>query len=1044
MMCRSDFIRHSFCLLTLCCSCDSTFLRADEVDTSHRLQLSKAEQVELRTSDELNAELIKRHNEGNYAEALKLAQQGLAIRERILGPEHIETSTFINNLAAMLDSTGNYREAEKYYQRAVRIDEKHWGPEHPQTAMRISNLAMTQLKQARYESAINLLQRALTIIEQKLGPRHPNTAQLLHNLAGAFKDQRKLTQAQTLFQRALAIREEVLGAHHEHTASTLGSLAAIKVSLGHYAEAERLFRRAVTIKEKQLGPDHPLTAISVSNLGDLYERQGNNKKAQPLYLRAIQTFEGRLGKEHPMTATALNNLARLYQGQEDAGELERILKRVLAIREKVYGPDHPDVGLTMNDLAILYLKTERNDEAESLLKRILEINKTTLGAEHTQTATVMGNLASAYMDRGKYELAVPLTEQSVAIKKKALSPAHPDIAFSLTRLGMLSEAIGKTEKAAVAFDEARRITASHVSEVLPTLSEDDQAMFIQAKYVNHFYRALSLPLAHADNVDLVNMSAAWLVNGKAVREEALAQRNLLTRDITDGHLSGIVKELLEVRGKLASLAMMAVPLEQQQQRDQVLSQLKAAEQKLAQQLAGSGNGGTERSEWVELDALRKSLPAGAVFVDLIKLPRFDFQATDGEPVWHATHYVAWVTHGLEGSDSVLIDLGPADAVDEQIAAVRLDLQSASKKDGAIAKNGNEEATATAISRLRKLADTIWQPLEPHVGEATQIVLSPDGALWLTPWNALPVGTDARYLVEQCAIRYVVSGRDLLRDQNQRATTAPAVLANPFFDQERSEKASSIQAMFKDLPPTDDLTTRGFEAREVLPRVSALPNTGIEALAILPHIESYSGQKPTLYKERYALERVAKAFENPQLVSFATHGFFLPTQEGKLEEETLTSKETRSAAFDNDGKRMENPLLRCGLLLAGCNNRDASVGDDDGILTGMEIVGIDLRGTKLVVLSACETGLGDIRNGEGVAGLRQAFQLAGAEAVVSTLWQVPDRDSALLMKSFFEELAHGATKAEALRTAQIERIEKRRQRYGAAHPFFWAAFTLTGK
>jgi CHAT domain-containing protein len=411
-----------------------------------------------------------------------------------------------------------------------------------------------------------------------------------------------------------------------------------------------------------------------------------------------------------------------------------------------------------------------------------------------------------------------------------------------------------------------------------------------------------------------------------------------------------------------------------------------------------------------------------VLIDIVRLDPHRIslgKPTERQPA----RYVAWVT-GKTGASKVT-DLGPAAEIDAAVAAARkaiTDAPSAIRADGESAAEKKLRDFAGALTRL------VLEPLQKAAGPAKVWFVAPDGELWLYPWAALP--TADGYLAEVVDVRYVTSGRDVLPRQSSPASGEAVIVADPDFD-----AGSGRERAAKEAPGGE----RGIAS--LLGRVVRLPGTAIEAQAVAPKLAALTAREPKQFTGEQATERRLRAAGRPRVLILATHGFFLPPDsKHRAARDDWFQSLTLALTF---GDEAVNPLRRSGLLLAGCN-REPESGDDDGVLTGLDVLGLDLRGCELVVLSACETGLGEVRHGEGVGGLRQAFLAAGAERVMSTLWQVPDLESARLMARCFELQAGGQPAAAALRKSQLEAVQRRREKNAAAHPFFWAAYTLTGQ
>jgi CHAT domain-containing protein/Flp pilus assembly protein TadD len=945
---------------------------------------------------------------GQFADARPLYLESLKIYRVRKEPLH-EVHSLVR-LAALDAGLGDYRAAVPLLQRALDLLANNPAAAASDRAGLLNNLAAAYKLLGRYALAEPRLEESLRLRKQQFGDSHPLVAQSLNNLGELYHLTGRYDQADTCYREALKIQDAKLDAGHADRAQTLGNLGLLQLARGNFTAAEPLLERSLKILEARLGPEHSGVAQGLNNLALLRKATGQYERAEALYERSLQIRKDRLGPEHPEVAQSLGNLANLYVVREQYRKAEPLYLEALKIQEARLGKDHPAVAQTASNLAGLYVNLERYDEAERLLRRSLQIRRDRLGEDHPEVGLVLKDLALLYRVRGQYDRAEPLFRASIKVFEAALDPTNPNLAQAQLNLALLYAARGRWAQAADSADRARHAVRGHVHRVLPGLSEPEQLLFLRTQYQTSFDTALSLALARTQDPALAELSAGWVLNGKAVAQQALAERVLLARDAGNSALAGEVKQLLDVRTQLATLSLQGPAAGQETAHRQELARLAAREEALAKRLGRLGGNRAGGDPWADLDAVRAALPADAVLVEIVRLRLRDVTAPGVAPVWQAAHYAAWVIPAAGKGKVELIDLGAAERIEAAVAAVQKELQDAPR-----AISDDEQAAERRLRReLEPLAELVLRPVAARAGGARRLLLSPDGALWLVPWAALPSDDQGTYAVEKYAIGYVVSGRDLLVPPAKERPGPALVLADPDYDRQPAGGSTAVRG--------------GAEGLARIGRAKRLPGTAAEARAIAPRLKAYTGEQPRVFLAGEAREGVFKSARGPRVVVLSTHGFFLD-----------------EPADGRGSKVLQNPLLRCGLLLAGCNHRDRlPPGEEDGVLTGLEIAGADLRGTELVVLSACETGLGDVHNGEGVAGLRQAFQLAGARSVVATLWQIPDRETVPLMTAFFDGLAKGESKSDALRDAQLRLLKQRREGKQSGHPFFWAAFTLTGE
>ena len=887
----------------------------------------------------------------------------------------------------------------------------------------------------RHAEAEALFERALRIREKVPGLQHFRVANSLSNLAGLYTGQGRYAEAEPLHQRALRIQERVLGPEHPDVADSLTNLAWLYSNQGRYAEAEPLSQRALRIREKVLGPEHPDVAISLTNLAWLCQEQGRYAEAERLSQRVLRIDEKALGPEHPSLATDLNHLATvyLYMGRGRYAEAERLSQRALRIQEKALGPEDPHVATSVSNLALVYTAQGRYAEAEPLSQRALRIAEKVFGPEHPEVAEALNNLAWLYLKQGRYAEAEPLLQRALRIKEKALGPEHPLVTFALDNLAELQFAQGNAEAAQPFFARNLDIIFRRFQYSFTYMSEKERLQF-QQDVAADFPIYFSFCTAYAGRMPALTGSMYdVLLWEKGFVGQSIAALRAKIAASGDPEALKLLDQLTALKQQLSALLNNPGPdrTAWQKQVAELKAQADQAEQELVRRSAAlQEDKKLERVTWRDV---QKALRPGEAAVEMVKFPVFDGKKWTG-----AQKYVALIVTRQTTTAPALVLLGEAKNLEgEPLRDYQQLVQQQAPPEG-----GSPPApTAASSASGAKFYAAFWQPLEKPLAGVKRVYLSPDGVLNQISFAVLSA-PGGKSLSDRYDLRLVSSTKDLLRQPRAARSQSAVLVGNPKFEMEDAEQRAAVRGVAPAQPVLLASAAgpgTGLRSRDPLRgALTPLPGTKVEVESVAKLLQASRWLADT-YTESQALEEAVKQVRQPRVLHLATHGFFLPDQQVKRQEAGLGVEKT--AAIDD-------PMLRSGLFLAGAertvveNNPPTDL--EDGVLTAYEATQLNLQGTELVVLSACETGLGEVKNGEGVFGLRRALQIAGAESVMMTMWSVPDRETQELMSLFYQKWLAGKDKHQALREAQQAMRAKVKARYGRDLPFYWGAFVLVGR
>jgi CHAT domain-containing protein/Tfp pilus assembly protein PilF len=850
-----------------------------------------------------------------------------------------------------------------------------------------------------YSETENLFREYLALVSDRYGEKYKNYADRTADLAALYYDLGRYQESEKLYLNALELDGEIHGIIHLDLIGTWNNLAVLYDAMGKYGASESLYQQVLEGYRDLAGTLHPYYATALSNLAAFYNSMGRYSEAEPLLEEAVGIHLETQGENSRQYATALNNLAMVNLSMDQIKKARELLTKSLEIKKNIMGEGHWDYLISMSNLAKIYLDEGNPEKAVEITETICQAYLELFGNLHPSYLNALTNQAGAYLRMGQYQKAGPMLKQVVEARREVLGPQHPDYAHALSNLASVYVGDQFYEQAESHLLESLDLYADHIQTYFPGLSEREQ---------EKYYDLIKGEFEAFNSFVLEQQPQSPELIGRMFDSQLFTKALLLdaSRKVRKSLLQSGDSLLMDQFNHWQALRETSAKLRQQSELDQgtlqeKIDSLQRAINELEKEISLKSGLFSQvhgkPSGWREVQAV---LQEGEAAVEMVRFRKYDLKR--GGKFTDTVYYAALII-APEPARPKLVWMDQGNLMEGRLfQAYRRDMQESRNESDAYSY--------------------FWKPIQEALQGINKIYFSPDGIFHQINPGTLFKSDVGKYLADELVIVLLTSTRDLLKkaDSQIPKTNANVVLMGfPDYALEMESTVEGGQEVNQAIVGMEQDPEEYYLALDLQP----LPGTKME-IEQIARILKAQGLPLEIYLEQKATEGNIKKLKRPKILHIATHGFF----EGEVE----------TAAG------LGNPLFRSGLFLAGAGkpvtgrlDSDGIVYGQDGIFTAYEAVGLDLEGTELVVLSACETALGEIRIGEGVDGLQRAFRLAGSEAVLMSLWKIDDRVTQELMTAFYRNWMEGKEKQEAFHSAQLEI----RKLY--PEPFFWGAFVMVG-